>query len=167
MGKSLLSSYLPHCQHHQPDPLRIALRQQDYGVKMDTTRNPPSTSAERGRAPRVSASVTTVSSLEPVQLNEWQKVIKYDSHFEEGEFAIAEFASLQRYNLILIQNQLAKMKAAIAVEADPERQPNNNGPPLKPQVEILQETLHRYGTQECTRYYPNTQRTNHLCYLVL
>jgi hypothetical protein len=143
---------------------------------MATAQNPSPKIAEGGEAPRASISVTTVSSLEPVQLNEWQKVIKFDSHFEEGEFAIAEFASLQRYNLILLQNKLAKMKAAIAVESDPERQPDNNVPPLNPQVgvsrpnvnvpslntqwgeaqpnnsipqvEVLQETLHHYGTQE-------------------
>ena len=82
--------------------------------QMATARNTSSKMVQAGDAVAVAApsSVSTVSLLEIVQLNDWQKAIKYDdSQFKESEFAVAEFASLQRYNLILIQNQLANIKA--------------------------------------------------------
>ena len=125
---------------------------------MATARNPSSKMAQAGGAIAAKAapsSVSTVSSLETVQQNDWQKVIKYDGRFEEGEFAVAEFASLQRYNLILIQNQLAKIKAHIALggEAAPGQEPQKTSSNLSvdPQVLALQDTLHHYGRQRRSR----------------
>ena len=151
---------LPPTVNNSPQQFRLTKRTTAL-LNMATAQNPSATAPLAGgavAATRASLSslsapsiVRTVSALSTVRLNEWQKVIKYDSQFEEAEFAIAEFASLQRYNLILIQNQLAKLKVQIALEGKPaptpEEEPIDNLPPLDSQVKTLQDTLHHYGRQ--------------------
>jgi hypothetical protein len=105
---------------------------------MNETQLPPKTASPTNLELQSNAGAQKAESQSPNTpgMDYWKQLIHYGHKVQRDDPVLAEFATLQRLNLVHIQNRLAEIKADIA----------DHRTTSETQMEELRRLLHEYST---------------------